>query len=59
MDETEGSGLQKQVRAEVTHLLWAEPLLQPWTIRPQTWCPPQPPTGWKTPVPAGASQVTQ
>lgn len=38
--ETPGS--RRQVRAEVTHLLWAEPLLQPWTIRPQTRCPPHP-----------------
>ena len=55
----EAPGSRRQVRAEVTHLLWAEPLMQPWNIRPQTRCPPHPPTGLKTPVPAGANQVTR
>ena len=42
--------------AEVTQLLWVEPLLEPWTIRPQSLCPAP---GWKIQVPTGANQVTQ
>lgn len=41
---------------EVTQLLWAEPLLEAWTIRSQSLCPAP---GWKTQVPTLANQVTQ